>query len=63
MHLRFILEEVGPEIDNIRGPKNVLADDVLSRLPKQGDIVDGVEALLPFVLKDEVIFTTQLCLT
>ena len=34
--------------------------DALSRLPKQGDIVDDVEAVLPFVPVDENIFPVHL---
>ena len=46
-----MLEEYGPEIEYIKGPKNLVAD-ALSRLPKQGDIVDDVDAVLPFVSVD-----------
>ena len=59
MRWRLLLEEYGPEIVYIKGPKNVVAD-ALSRLPKQGDIVDDVDALLPFVPVDENIFPVQL---
>ena len=59
MRWRLLLEEFGPEIVYIKGPKNVVAD-ALSRLPKQGDIVDDVEAVLPFASKDEEIFPIQL---
>ena len=52
MRWRLLLEEYGPEIEYIKGPKNVVAD-ALSRLPKQGDIVDDVDAVLPFVPVDE----------
>ena len=42
------------------GPKNVVAD-ALSRLPKQGDIVDDVDAVLPFVPEYEnIIFPVRL---
>ena len=34
--------------------------DALSRLPKQGDIVDDVDAVLPFVPVDENIFPVHL---
>ena len=54
-----MLEEYGPEIEYIKGPKNVVAD-ALSRLPKQGDIVDDVDAVLPFVPVDENIFPVHL---
>ena len=36
MRWRLLLEEYGPEIEYIKGPKNVVAD-ALSRPPKQGD--------------------------
>ena len=52
MRWRLLLEEFGPKIVYIKGPKNVVAD-ALSRLPKKGDIVDDVEAILPFASKDE----------
>ena len=45
MRWRLLLEEYGLEIEYIKGPKNVVAD-ALSRLPKQGDIVDDVDAEL-----------------
>ena len=54
MRWRLLLEEYGPEIEYIKGPKNVVTD-ALSRLPKQGDIVDDVDAVLPFVPVDEYI--------
>ena len=57
MRWRLLLEEFGPVY--IKGPKNVVAD-ALSRLPKQGDIVDDVEAVLPFASKNEEIFPIQL---
>ena len=38
MRWKLLLEEYGPEIEYIKGPKNVVAD-ALSRLPKQGDIL------------------------
>ena len=59
MRWRLLLEEYGPEIEYIKGPKNVVAD-ALSRLPKQGDIVDDVDAVLPFVPVDENIFPVHL---
>ena len=59
MRWRLLLEEFGPEIVFIKGLKNVVAD-ALSRLSKQGDIVDDVEAVLPFTSKDEEIFPIQL---
>ena len=52
MRWRLLLEEYGPEIEYIKGPKNVVAD-ALSRLPKQGDIVDDVDAVLLFVPVNE----------
>ena len=48
MRWRLLLEEFGPEIVDIKGPKNVVAD-ALSRLPKQGDIVDDVEAVQAYL--------------
>ena len=45
MRWRLLLEEYGPEIEYIKCPKNVVAD-ALSKLPKQGDIVDDVNAVL-----------------
>ena len=51
MRWRLLLEKFGPEIVYIKGTKNVVAD-ALSRLPKQGDIVDDVEAVLPTVKKN-----------
>ena len=54
-----MLEEYGPEIEYIKGPKNVVAD-ALSRLPKQGDIVDDVDVVLPFAPVDENIFPVLL---
>ena len=41
MRWRLLLEEFGPEIVYIKGPKNVVAD-ALFRLPKHVDIVDDV---------------------
>ena len=52
MRWKLLLEEYGPEIVYIKGPMNVVAD-TLSRLPKQGDIVDDVNAVLPFVPVDD----------
>ena len=59
MRWKLLLEEFGPEIVYIKGPKNVVTD-ALSRLPKQGDIVDDVEVVLPLASKDEEIFPIQL---
>ncbi len=53
---RLLLEEYGPEIVYIKGPKNVVAD-ALSRLPKQGDIVEDV---LSFVPTDQDVFPVQI---
>ena len=50
-----MLEEHGPEIEYIKGPKNIVAD-TLYRPPKQGDIVDDVDAALLFVQVDNQIF-------
>ena len=43
----------------IKGPKNVVAD-VPRRPPNQGDILDNVEVVLPFVSNDEEIFSIYL---
>ena len=51
MRWRLFLKEYRPEIEYIKGPKNIVLD-ALSRLPKQGDIVDDVDAVLPFVPVD-----------
>ena len=59
MRWGLLLEENGPEIEYIKGPKNVVAD-ALSRLPKQDDIVDDVDAVLQFVPVDENIFPVHL---
>ena len=34
--------------------------DALSRLPKQGDIVEDVAAVLPFVPEDQDVFPVQI---
>ena len=52
---RLLLEEYDPEIECIKGPKNVVAD-TLSKLPKRGDIVEDVEAVLPFAPEDQDVF-------
>ena len=59
MRWRLLLEEYGPEIVYIKGPRNVVAD-ALSRLPKQGDIVEDVNTVMPFVQKDKDIFPIKL---
>ena len=59
IHWRLLLEEYGPEIEYIKGPKNVVAD-ALSRLPKQGDIIEDVEVLLSFVPEDQDMFPIQI---
>ena len=56
---RLLLEEYRPEIVYIKGPRNVVAD-ALSRLPKQGDIVEDVNTVMPFVQKDKDIFPIKL---
>ncbi len=43
----------------MKGSQNVVAD-ALSRLSKQGDIVNDVDAVLPFVPVDENIFSVRL---
>ena len=52
MRWRLLLEEYGPKIEYIKGPKNVVAD-ALSRLPRQGDIVEDVEAVQKIKEKQE----------
>ena len=59
MRWMLLLEEYGPEIKYIKGPKNVVAD-ALSRLSNHGDIVVDVDAVLPFVPVDDYIFPVQL---
>ena len=44
MGQRFLLEEYGPEIEYIKGSKNVV-EDALRRLPEQGDIFDNVDTV------------------
>ena len=56
---RLLLEEYEPEIEYTKGPKNVVAD-ALSRLAKQGDIVEDVEAVLPFVPEDQDVFPVKI---
>ncbi len=58
MRWRLLSEEYGSEIVYIKGPKNAVAD-TLCRLPKQGDIVDDVDEVLPFVSVDENIFSVE----
>ena len=48
MRWRLLLEEYGPEIVYNKDKANIVAD-ALSRLPRQGDVVEDVEAVLPFV--------------
>ena len=43
-----------------KDPRIYIVADTLSRLPKQGDIVDDIDALLPFVTVDEKIFPVRL---
>ena len=59
MRWRLLLEEYGPEIVYIKGKANIVAD-TLSRLPKQGDVVEDVEAVLLFVPVDTTIFPINL---
>ena len=51
------LSNVAPQLDFDKA--NVVADG-LSKLPKQGDIVEDVEAVLPLVPVDTTIFPVQL---
>ena len=51
MRWMLLLEEYGPEIKYIKGPKNVVAD-ALSSLSKPCDIVDSIDAVLLFVTVD-----------
>ena len=54
-----LLDEYGPEIVYIKGPKNVIAD-ALNRLPKQGDIMNDADVVLPFVPVDDNIFPSRI---
>ena len=54
MRWRLFLKENGPEIKSTIGYKNVVTD-ALRRLIKQGDIVDDVDTVLPFVPVDDYI--------
>ena len=45
--------QLGAVISQDRNSKIYIVADILSRVPKQGDIVDDVEAVLPFISKDE----------
>ena len=56
---RLLLEGYGPEIVCIKGKANIVAD-ALSRLPRQGDIVEDVGAVLSFVPVDTTIFHINL---
>ena len=55
MQWRLLLEELEPVIVFIKESENVVAG-TLNRLPKQVDIVDYVETVLPFASQDEDIF-------
>ena len=59
MRWRLLLEEYGPEIEYIKGSMNMVVD-APSRLPKQGDIVDDVDAMLLFMSLDENIFPVHI---
>ena len=54
MRWRLLSEEYRPEIEYTKGSKN-LGADVLSRLSKQCDIVNNVDAIVPFVPIDQII--------
>ena len=53
MRWRVLLES-GPEIEYVKAPKNT-GSETLSRLPKQGDIID-VDVVILFVLVDDNTF-------
>ena len=59
MRWRLLLQEYGPGVEYIKRSKNALAE-TLSKLLKQGDIVDYVDVALPFVPVDDHILPVQL---
>ena len=59
MRWRISLEVYWPEIECTKRSRNIVSD-TLKRLIKQGNIVYDVDALIPFVPVDDIIFPVQL---